>query len=229
VDHNTFADVRERLAQQAAEEPGKPTLADICFEDGVKAFEVGDYGKAIEKFARARALAPDDMVLPFAYSQALLADGQYSKAAEVLREALAKVSPEQEGVFYPRGLYPDDETVLKHIERLLERAELYSFDGDLQLLLGYQLLGIGELDAAAEPLQRASRDLKNAGAARVLLNLLEKIKAESSEAEDADVNEVPAQSRDTGEGRPIRMRETMFVATLWAAVGTTRFGRYFRS
>ena len=177
VDHNTFADVREKLAQQAAEKPGPVTPADTCFEEAVKAFEADNYDVAVEKFTEAMELAPDDMVLPFAYSQALFAKEQYSEAAEVLRGTLAKVSPEKEGVFYPRGLYPDDDALFEQIDLLAEKAELYSFDADLQLLLGYQLLGVGKLDEAVEPLQQASRDMENAVAATTLLNVLEKIRA----------------------------------------------------
>jgi hypothetical protein len=117
------------------------------------------------------------MILPFAYAQALLANEQYTEAAGVLRAALAKVTPEKEGVFYPRGLYPGDDILFEQIDRLAEKAELYSFDADLQLLLGYQLLGIGKIDEAVEPLHQASQDLENAPAATVLLNLLEKIRA----------------------------------------------------
>ncbi|MFQ6034736.1 MAG: tetratricopeptide repeat protein, partial [Sedimentisphaerales bacterium] len=179
VDHTTFADVREKLAQQKTEEPEPETLADTYFDEAVKAFEAGNFDMAIEKFAKAMELAPDDMVLPFAYSQALFANEQYRQAAKVLREALAKVSPEKEAVFYPRGLYSDDDVLFEQIERLTQKAKLYSFDADLQLLLGYQLLGIGEIDKAVEPLQQASQDLENADAATILLDLLAKIKTDT--------------------------------------------------
>ncbi len=181
VDHTTFADVREKLAQQAAEEPAPETLVDAYFEGAVKAFETGDYGSAADMFAKAIDLAPDDMVLPFAYSQALFANGKYSEAAEFLRVALAKVLPEEEGVFYPRGLYPDDDVLLEQIGRLAERADLYSFDADLQLLLGYHLLGIGRIEEAVIPLQQASQDLQNSASAAVLLDLLEKIRTQNAE------------------------------------------------
>jgi len=193
VDHNTFADVREKLAQQKAQEPEPETLADTYFDEAVKAFEAGNYNIAIEKFAKAMELAPDDMVLPFAYAQAFFANEQYSEAVKVLREALAKVSPEKEGVFYPRGLYSDDDILFEQIERLTKKAETFSFDADLQLLLGYQLLGIGEIDKAVEPLQQASQDLENADAATILLDLLAKISPASggqgtdAEAKDTDL------------------------------------------
>ena len=179
VDSNTFADVREKLARQA-QQPDQQTLTDAYFEEGVKAFEANDYTAAALKFVNAIELAPDDMILPFAYTQALLANEQYTQAAEVLRAALAKVSPQKEGVFYPRGLYSNDDILFEQIDRLDEKARLYTFDADLQLLLGYQLLGIGSLDEAVEPLHNASQDLQNAAAATVLLDLLEKIKTDNA-------------------------------------------------
>jgi len=177
VDHTTFADVRAKLAAQAAKEPEQPTAADTCFEQAVQAFEKARYQEAAEKFARAIELAPDDIILPFAYAQALFANEQYTQAAAVLRTALAKIKPDQQTAFYPRGLYSDDDTLLDHIDRLAEKAEFYSFDADLQLLLGYHLLGIGELDAARDPLLKAAQDVNNAESAGILLDLLEKLRA----------------------------------------------------
>lgn len=186
VNADTFADVREKLAAQQAGKPGQETPADVYFEEAVKAFEINDYATAIEKFAKAMEWAPDDMILPFAYAQALLANEQYVESAKVLRTALAKVSPEKEEVFYPRGLYADDEILFEQVDRLEEKARLYSFDADLQLLLGYQLLGIGELDNAVGPLRLAGQDLENAAAASVLLNVLEKVRANSTSQQNVD-------------------------------------------
>ena len=184
------SEIFENIADQTPE-PQEPTLADVYFEEAVKAFEVAQYNTAAGKFAQAMELAPEDMILPFAYAQALLASEQYSKAAEVLRGALAKVSPEKEGVFFPRGLYPNEESLLKHIDRLAERATQFSFDADLQLLLGYQLLGIGQHDRAVEPLMQAGRDLVNAKAAAALLELLEKIKIKNSQPETPAPKKAP--------------------------------------
>ncbi|MBN2455445.1 MAG: hypothetical protein JXB29_02740 [Sedimentisphaerales bacterium] len=170
-------DIGEPLAGQIPEEPAAATEADMYFEEGVKAFEAGDYEKAEEEFANASELAPDDIIMPFAYAQALFAGEKYSQAAEVLRISLSKVTPEQEGVFYPRGLYTEDEVLFEQIERLAEQAELYNFDGDLQLLLGYQLLGIGKIDEASMALYQAKGDWQNTVYADILLNLLEKISA----------------------------------------------------
>jgi tetratricopeptide (TPR) repeat protein len=175
-------EIFENVTEQTAE-PQEATLADVYFEEAVKAFEVAQYDTAAMKFAQAMELAPEDMILPFAYGQALMASERYSKAAEVLRGALEKISPEKEGVFFPRGLYPDEDSLLKQIDRLAEQAAQFSFDADLQLLLGYQLLGIGQHDRAVEPLMNAGKDLKNAKAAGVLMDLLEKIKSAENKPE----------------------------------------------
>lgn len=171
------------------EQPPKPnqtTLADVYFEEGVKAFEAGEYDTAAAKFTKAMELAPEDMILPFARSQALLAGGQYSQAAAILREALAKVSPDKEGVFYPRGLYKNEDTLLDQIELLAKEAEVFNFDADLQLMLGYQLLGIGQTDKAIEHLMHAGKDLVNADAAKVLLKLAEKIKTTNAQPDSKE-------------------------------------------
>jgi hypothetical protein len=173
----------ENLIQQPVAEPQEPTLADTYFEEAVTAFEENNYSVAIEKFAMAMELAPDDMILPFAYSQSLFAAERYSEAAQVLRTALQDIDPDKQGVFFPRGLYPDEDILLTQIDQLAEATELYSFDSDLQLLLGYQLLGIGEYDEAFSPLLNASLDMENAQPANVLLRLLEKIKTTETETE----------------------------------------------
>jgi len=184
VDHTTFEDVREKLAARQAAGPEAETPADTLFDDGVKRFGDGDYAGAADKFASAMALAPDDIILPFAYAQALFADGRYTEAAGVLRTALEKLTPEQQGVFYPRGLYLDEDILTTQIHRLTGRAEQYPSNSDLQLLLGYQWLGIGELDKALPLLTKARDDYKNFAAASALLKLAEKIKQQSGEAPD---------------------------------------------
>jgi hypothetical protein len=186
--------IYQNRAQRQAE-PAEQTLADTYFEEAVTVFEAGNYSTAVEKFARAMELAPNDMILPFAYSQALVANGQYPEAAQILRDALAKVSPDKEGVFYPRGLYLDEKTLLAQIDELGKKTELFSSDADLQLLLGYQLLGIGQTDQALAPLMFASKDMVNADAANVLLKLLEKVKAAEPENKSEDAPEGEAQSK----------------------------------
>jgi hypothetical protein len=178
------AALRQQLAKPRPE-PAPQTQADTKFEEGVKSFESGDYSTAADKFARAMALSPEDVILPFAYAQALFADEQYSKAAGVLREALKKIPPEKEGVFYPRGLYANDDVLFKQIEKLLNKQDESGDNTDLQLLLGYHLLGTGETGYAREPLERAAQDESNTEAVAVLLKLLDKMEQEAGPADKA--------------------------------------------
>lgn len=186
VDHNTFADVREKMAQEAAEGPAPETDADVYFEQAVKSFEGGDFAGAELAFRAAMEQSPEDMILPFAYSQTLFAQGKYNESAEALRKALAQTEPEKEGVFYPRGLYKDENVLFDQIEALNDvAAQSDELKGDLELLLGYHLLGIGETEAAITPLESASQDPKNADAAVVLLDLVVKrLEAEEAESDE---------------------------------------------
>ncbi len=185
LDPVTQARLRARLEQQKAAEPAPQTLADTRFEEGVKSFEAGEYAAAAAKFEEARRMSPNDMILPFAYAQALFANGQYDKAADMLRGALKNVTPEKEGVFFPRGLYANDDVLYGQIDKLLDKADQAEGDSDLQLLLGYQLLGVGETGHARDQLEQARQDPRNAESAGILLNLVGKMEKEAGPATKA--------------------------------------------
>ena len=160
--------------EEGLEPPGQETLADRFFDEGAVAFEAGNYYMASEKFARASELAPGDIVIPFVHVQALFANEKYERAAEVLRSALMRISPDEEGIYFPRGLYKDEDTLSDQIDDLIRERKFHRRDSDLQLLLGYQLFGINEIDKSAEVLSQIPDDSKNAVAAEILFNLLEK-------------------------------------------------------
>jgi len=162
-------------------EPAVQTQADVRFENGVKRFESGDYNAAAKEFAAAMALAPEDVIMPFAYAQALFASQRYAEAAGVIRQALQEMSPQEQGVYYPRGLYADDDVLFAQIEKLLDRADAHGFNPDLELLLGYHLLGVGEPDYARGPLEEAAQDPRNTKAAQILLDLASKTEAAGTE------------------------------------------------
>jgi tetratricopeptide (TPR) repeat protein len=194
IDPVTQARLRANLEQQRAAAPAPQTLADTRFDEGVKSFEAGEYAAAAVKFDEAMRLSPNDMILPFAYAQALFADGQYDKAADMLREALKNATPEKEGVFFPRGLYSNDDVLFAQVEKLVDKADQAENDADLQLLLGYQLLGVGETEYAREQLEQAARDPKDAAPAGILLNVVEKMEKEAGAANKAggDTIQMPA-------------------------------------
>ena len=195
VDHTTFSDVREKMAQQPPE-PDQQGPADVYFDGGVKAFEQGRYHEAGEEFRIAMALDQTDIVLPFAYAQSLFADGHYAGAADVLRLALERIDSRNTTIFYPRGLYKDEDALFQQIDALVEKAEEAPDDTDLQLLMGYHLLGIGEVQSALAPLERASFDKKNHKATTVLIDLLAKV-VEQQQVE-AEAVEAQTQTKKAG-------------------------------
>ena len=203
-------------------EPSQESQTDRLFEQAVKAFEAGDYAAAAAKFADAADREPGDIVLPFAYVQALFAGGEYSAAAAALREALAKASPEEEGVFFPRGLYPQDSILQQHIEQLRRTAQLDPSDSDMRLLLGYQLLGMGKLDEADGHLHSAGADDKNRQSAAVLLGMLEKLKKADGNSTNSDkqqldspqANDAVQMESGTVKAPPTRKRQDVDMVAL---------------
>jgi len=158
-------------------EPDAQTQADVYFNAGVEAFEKGQYNQSGLYFNMAMVLVPDDIVIPYAYSQALFASEQYREASRVLRSVLKKVTPDKEGIFFFRGLYPDDKTLNDQIQKLINLSNLHRTDMDLKLLLGYQLFGIGELAEANNALSLPSHDPNNGFAAGKLLDSISKVRS----------------------------------------------------
>jgi len=167
-------------AQQQDAGPAPETRADELFNEAVKAFEDGSYDRAANLFADAMRIAGDDVVLPFAYSQALFADGQYVSAAQALRTAFENLPADKEDMFYPRGLYAEEETLTQQIDTLGTKVDTRAFDTDLQLLLGYHMVGIGELDDAVPHLQRAAGASENKATVDKLMKLIERIQSQEN-------------------------------------------------
>jgi hypothetical protein len=191
--YDAFRQARQRLEQQQAQQQQdqqagalSTTQADRDFDDGVTAFEKGDYGLASLKFALAAQADSEDVVRPFAHSQALFAAGEYHKAAEVLRSAIANTEPEKEGVFYPRGLYKEDSLLENQVSRLVEAANANPEDYDLQLLAAYHNLGLNKLGEARSHMEKAQSDSVNGPAAKALLTLVDKLEKAAESSENAE-------------------------------------------
>lgn len=156
--------------------PVAPSSADKFFSQGVDYFTSGNYTRAADSFAQAKADSPSDIILPFAQIQALFADGKFDKAANILRDTLNKQPAGSVWAFYPEGLYTDSQTLVRQLEPLLSQA---SADSDYQLLAGYQLLGIGNYDDAQSYISRAKEDSSTRIAAEKLQNILDNLKSNS--------------------------------------------------
>ncbi|MHC4232571.1 MAG: tetratricopeptide repeat protein [Planctomycetota bacterium] len=170
-------------AEQPLDEPEFESAADLCFARAVELFEAGNYADAVLQLREAVLLSPDDIILPFTYSQALFANGDYSHAASVLREAVAQIPEDELTVYYPRGLYEDEAVLTEQIQQLEAAAGNEPFNSDYQLLLGYQYLGTGELDKAKHPLTEAAGSAANTMTAGKLLELATQLETEAPESE----------------------------------------------
>ena len=168
-------------AEQPLDEPEFESAADLCFARAVELFEAENYADAVLQLREAVLLSPDDIILPFTYSQALFANGDYAHAASVLREAVAKIPEDELTVYYPRGLYEDEAVLTEQIKQLEAAAGKEPFNSDYQLLLGYQYLGSGELDKALQPLTEAAISSANTTTAGKLLELATKLETEAPE------------------------------------------------
>ncbi len=169
--YDPFEQVREKMKKQQNEEQAK---LNYYLEDIAVAFEVRHYQRAVVLTADAVKAEPDNRILPFVYTQALFANYQYGKAADVLRKALLTIEPDKQQVFYIDGLYSDRDVLTEQIKKLTTATEKEPQNADLQLLLGYQLLGEGRFSQAQRALQNARKDYVNKDAAGMLEKLFEK-------------------------------------------------------
>lgn len=165
--------------EEVLDEPQYETVADLTFAHAVDLFEAGNYEDAVRQFREAVLLSPEDVVVPFTYAQALFANGEYAKAASALRGGLELIPDDELTIYYPRGLYEDEKVLVGQIDTLQKTLAGEPFAADYQLLLGYQYLGMGQLDKAMVYLPRAAADIANRPAAEKLIALAEQLKKEA--------------------------------------------------
>ena len=156
--------------------PQQNTRAGIYFDKGISEFITGRYEQAAKDFKQASHHDQESPFLSFAHIQALVAGGYYYEASQFLRTSLNKLSPQNDGVFFPHGLYSDEALLNEHIEKLKRIVADNPGRTELHLLLGYQLLGIGEYDEALENLQKAEHSYTNKEAASRLIEILQKVR-----------------------------------------------------
>lgn len=179
-DYDAFSEVRERLNSDNDGTPEAISPTDQYFEQTIKAFGEADYEKAELAIEQAIKLSPDDIVLPFVYAQVLFAQEKYWQASAILREAIESIPEDKLSVFFPRGLYKDDEVLTAQIDTLQVFAESEVYDSQLKLLLGYQLMGVEKFDSSKSYLKEASASELNETAAEKLLDILEQAKEDAA-------------------------------------------------
>jgi hypothetical protein len=179
-----ISDESYRSQQQYEEQPA--ASIDNQLEKIAEAFASEDYFNAVYYSRRAVEQYPEDVPLKFVYAQSLMADNDYHRAAQALRQAIDAADIENEGVFFPFGIYPDNETLNIHIDKLKQKVRYEPSNTNYQLLLGYELLGIGNYDDATTALEKAKINLENEKYANILLDVIEKLKQTAKENENTE-------------------------------------------
>ena len=193
-DYDSLSNVgkgRQITTQPQTTEP--QSRSDKLFDDGVQAFGNKDYKTAISNFNAAIQLEPTDNVLPFAYAQALFANGQYDQSATVVEKALTAQSQKPE-VFYPRGLYKDENVLGAQIGDLQKAVSNNPQNAHLRLLYGYQLMGMGDTDNATTELNAAATNPQTAVPAKALLELIARAN-QQSQNQQQNQNQNPSENQ----------------------------------
>jgi len=175
--YDRFRDVREKMERERAAEQAKVSEQ---LDQIREPFRNGDYARALQRAEQAVNAEPGNAIFGFAYTQALVANGAYDRAADVLRQALNTVNMQTQGVLFGADLYPTPAALQERVADLERTARDRPGDTNLRLLLGYELIAAGRYDDAVEALNGA-RDYVNLDAAK----LLDKVLAQIRDAETA--------------------------------------------
>lgn len=138
---------------------------------GRAAFGRGEFGRALEQFRRATAIAPAESTGYFLLSQAQFAIGKYDEAVASIAEGIALRRDWPMSRFDPRGLYKQNgEAFAFHLRNLRTALESAPDDPRLLFLLGVELWFDGKRDEAKPILERAVRLARDPGPILPFLN-----------------------------------------------------------
>jgi len=152
--------------------PDQSQASDL-FDLGTAAFGKGDYATAVDNLRKAVRLAPNDTVMPFAYAQALVATNQYEQASAVIATTLAQMTPYKPEITFPAGMYNDQNILISQVDNLKRAVLMDPANANLQLLYGYELMGLGKLDDARTALIVAKTNVNTAAPATALMSVLD--------------------------------------------------------
>lgn len=185
-DYEALSEVREKLEREKAEKEQSEAKAKRFIDEVAEPFAAGDYATAVSKARFAATTMPDDPVLGFVFSQSLFANGEYRRAAKVLRATLAKTDVTRQGVYFPAGLYTNQDVLTGQIAKLRSIVEVDPADADAQLVLGFQLLGLEKYDEAKQVLETAQDDYANTSAAKLLIAVTEQAESRKTNEPSPD-------------------------------------------
>jgi tetratricopeptide (TPR) repeat protein len=169
-------------------------------DEGDVLFRRQQFLAALQKYKQAASAAPETAEVYWRQGHALVAIGEYERAATVLKRALALEDDPDRGGFRLGALYGSAiATKEMHLERLAEWTLAHPHAAD-----GYFLIGLAlRYDGQAE---RAAKFFRRAGELSVpLRDLVAGLMADEAGLAGAASAEVPAGSRSTVPAVPVRL------------------------
>jgi Flp pilus assembly protein TadD len=132
--------------------------AERQIEMGRTAFVNGEFGRAIERFRRASAVAPDEPTAIFLVAQAQFAVGKYDDAVASILDGMKRQPNWPTSAFQSRGLYKNNNELFEaHLKDLRVAVAANPNDYRLLFLLGVEFWFDGQKEAARPFLEPAAR------------------------------------------------------------------------
>ena len=158
------------LPLAAGKAPNPRAEADRQIALGRAAFSEREFGRAIECFRRAVAVAPEESPAYFLMAEAQYAIGKYDEAVTSIAEGLKRRADWPKSGFRSRDLYDKiAPTYDEHIKNLRDALAGTPDDPRLLFLLGVMLWFDGQQDAAKGLFERAARLARYAAPIEALL------------------------------------------------------------
>ncbi|NOT31737.1 MAG: tetratricopeptide repeat protein [Planctomycetes bacterium] len=157
-----------RLAPPAAEASPLSIAAQRYLELGDRAFREGRYSDAVQFYAKAVELAPDQGALHLVLSDALFAAGDYHYGAYAVRRALELDPALVESQIDKHAFYPDPKQFDEQLAALDRYLSDHPTDRDARLVLALNYLLSAQAKEAVRVLESASPKAEEDAAQRIL-------------------------------------------------------------
>lgn len=160
------------------------------FDEGLSAFQGGDYSGALSQWNSALKLLPSDPVVHEVRCLALFATGDYNAAAAGLNSLLA-VAPGMDWTTMS-GLYGNVDEYTSQLRKLEQYAEMNPNDASSHFVLAYHYLVTGSKDEAINALRVVTANQPKDVTAKKMLDSLAPAPVQQAQQRSTPSNPPPA-------------------------------------
>jgi hypothetical protein len=154
---------RSPMRARLAEEEAQPNVAvqeerqvGICLGRGDMAFEIGQYDKACEEYARAISITKSDAAAHLSLGLSEFAAGRYQRAAKSLRAGLSQGNAPAHSSLNLISCYSHRQEFVRQVSALEAHLDSHSADADAWLVLSFVRYYGGDVYAARRATMRYS-------------------------------------------------------------------------